>query len=120
MCHGLDDMHTTCSLKHILTRGGRTLGPVPSSFCFGVSYSSLVLLFPLAQALDRKAAMGSYTSAAAVKSRHTLSDSLDTFGASLTHVNALFNRKFGYSARKVPAHMPHFIDKTIMERLHET
>ncbi|XP_065174532.1 N-acetylglucosamine-1-phosphotransferase subunits alpha/beta-like isoform X2 [Sycon ciliatum] len=74
----------------------------------------------LTKALDRKAAMGSYTSAAAVKSRHTLSDSLDTFGASLTHVNALFNRKFGYSARKVPAHMPHFIDKTIMERLHET
>lgn len=39
---------------------------------------------------------------------------LDTFGDSLRHVNRLYNNAFGYSARKVPAHMPHFIDRTIM------
>ncbi|XP_072171737.1 N-acetylglucosamine-1-phosphotransferase subunits alpha/beta-like [Diadema setosum] len=42
---------------------------------------------------------------------------LDTFGDSLRHVNKLFNKKFGYQARKVPAHMPHMIDVGIMNDL---
>jgi UDP-N-acetylglucosamine-lysosomal-enzyme len=41
----------------------------------------------------------------------------DTFGDSLKKVNRLYNKVFGYSARKVIAHMPHFIDRTIMEDL---
>lgn len=48
-----------------------------------------------------------------VQSRHLL----DTFGDSLRHVNRLFNKQYGYSARKVPAHMPHMIDKNIMAEL---
>lgn len=44
---------------------------------------------------------------------------LDTFGDSLRHVNKLFNNLYGYSARKVPAHMPHMIDKHIMAELQE-
>lgn len=43
---------------------------------------------------------------------------LDTFGDSLRHVNKIYNREFGYTARKVPGHMPHFIDKLVMEELH--
>jgi len=39
---------------------------------------------------------------------------LDHFADSLKFVNRLLNREFGPSARKVPAHMPHFIDKRIM------
>lgn len=42
---------------------------------------------------------------------------LDTFADSLKHVNRLFNKVYGYTARKVPAHMPHFIDKQIMHEL---
>ena len=42
---------------------------------------------------------------------------LDTFGDSLRHVNKLYNNLYGYSARKVPAHMPHMIDKNIMAEL---
>lgn len=42
---------------------------------------------------------------------------LDTFGDSLRHVNSLYNRAFGYIARKVPGHMPHMIDKNIMYEL---
>ncbi|XP_076472169.1 N-acetylglucosamine-1-phosphotransferase subunits alpha/beta-like isoform X2 [Babylonia areolata] len=42
---------------------------------------------------------------------------LDTFGDSLRHVNRLYNKLFGYAARKVPAHMPHMIDKHIMAEL---
>jgi UDP-N-acetylglucosamine-lysosomal-enzyme len=42
---------------------------------------------------------------------------LDMYGDSLKHVNKLFNHAFGPSARKVPAHMPHMIDKSIMEEL---
>ncbi|XP_070534877.1 N-acetylglucosamine-1-phosphotransferase subunits alpha/beta-like isoform X2 [Ptychodera flava] len=45
---------------------------------------------------------------------------LDTFGDSLRHVNKLFNKKFGYAARKVPAHMPHMIDVEIMKELHDS
>ncbi|GFO26810.1 N-acetylglucosamine-1-phosphotransferase subunits alpha/beta-like, partial [Plakobranchus ocellatus] len=44
---------------------------------------------------------------------------LDTFGDSLRHVNSLYNKEFGFSARKVVAHMPHFIDKHIMEELQQ-
>ncbi|KAK3581579.1 hypothetical protein CHS0354_031927 [Potamilus streckersoni] len=44
---------------------------------------------------------------------------LDTFGDSLRHVNRLYNKAFGYHARKVPAHMPHMIDKNIMAEMLE-
>lgn len=42
---------------------------------------------------------------------------LDTFGESLRHVNRLYNHLFGHASRKVPAHMPHMIDKHIMAEL---
>ncbi|XP_052801171.1 N-acetylglucosamine-1-phosphotransferase subunits alpha/beta-like isoform X2 [Mya arenaria] len=42
---------------------------------------------------------------------------LDTFGDSLRHVNTLYNKAFGYGARKVPGHMPHMIDRNIMTEL---
>ena len=42
---------------------------------------------------------------------------LDTFADSLLHVHRIYNRKFGYMGRKVPAHMPHMIDVKIMEEL---
>ncbi|XP_064634376.1 N-acetylglucosamine-1-phosphotransferase subunits alpha/beta-like [Lineus longissimus] len=44
---------------------------------------------------------------------------MDTFADSLRHVNKIYNRVFGYSARKVPAHMPHMIDRHIMADLQE-
>ncbi|PSN30812.1 hypothetical protein C0J52_26045 [Blattella germanica] len=43
----------------------------------------------------------------------------DTFAESLLYVNRLFNLKFGFEPRKVPAHMPHLIDIDIMEKLQE-
>jgi len=42
---------------------------------------------------------------------------LDMYGDSLKFVNNLLNEAFGASARKVPAHMPHMIDKRIMTDL---
>jgi hypothetical protein len=44
---------------------------------------------------------------------------MDTFADSLRHVNKLYNKVFGYSARKVPAHMPHMIDRHIMADLQD-
>ncbi|KAK3088613.1 hypothetical protein FSP39_021285 [Pinctada imbricata] len=44
---------------------------------------------------------------------------LDTFGDSLRHVNKLFNKAFGFTPRKVPGHMPHMVDKYIMEELQD-
>ncbi|XP_076114277.1 N-acetylglucosamine-1-phosphotransferase subunits alpha/beta-like [Mytilus galloprovincialis] len=44
---------------------------------------------------------------------------LDTFGDSLRHVNKIYNREFGFTARKVPGHMPHFVDRSVMYELHE-
>ena len=41
----------------------------------------------------------------------------DTFGDSLRHVNRLYNKVYGYEARKVPAHMAHFINKNIAEEI---
>ena len=44
----------------------------------------------------------------------------DTFADSLRHVNRLFTKVYGHEARKVPAHMPHFIQSDIMKSLQET
>ncbi|XP_024140641.1 N-acetylglucosamine-1-phosphotransferase subunits alpha/beta [Oryzias melastigma] len=44
----------------------------------------------------------------------------DTFADSLRHVNKLLNGQFGFASRKVPAHMPHMIDRLIMQELQDT
>ncbi|XP_047097199.1 N-acetylglucosamine-1-phosphotransferase subunits alpha/beta-like isoform X1 [Schistocerca piceifrons] len=41
----------------------------------------------------------------------------DSFAGSLLYVNRLYSKEFGFEVRKVPAHMPHLIDKKIMEDL---
>ncbi|XP_059834509.1 N-acetylglucosamine-1-phosphotransferase subunits alpha/beta isoform X1 [Hypanus sabinus] len=43
----------------------------------------------------------------------------DTFADSLRYVNKLLNTKFGFTSRKVPAHMPHMIDRIIMSDLQD-
>jgi len=45
---------------------------------------------------------------------------LDTFADSLRYVNKLYNKVYGYVSRKVPAHMPHMINKDIMQQLQDT
>ncbi|KAK3755467.1 hypothetical protein QZH41_005971 [Actinostola sp. cb2023] len=45
---------------------------------------------------------------------------LDTFADSLLHVHHIYNRKFGYAGRKVPAHMPHMIDVKVIQELQHT
>eukprot|EP00047_Mylnosiga_fluctuans_P003985 m.232102 g.232102 ORF g.232102 m.232102 type:complete len:1323 (+) comp12300_c0_seq1:20-3988(+) len=47
------------------------------------------------------------------KPRHLL----DTFGDSLKFVNKLYNKAFGYTARRVIAHMPHMLDRDILAEL---
>ena len=42
---------------------------------------------------------------------------LDTFASSLLHVSRIYNREFGYKARKVPAHMPHFVDVDVVNEM---
>ena len=42
---------------------------------------------------------------------------LDAFGDSLLYVNTLYNKEYGYVQRKVPAHMPHLLDKNILEEM---
>eukprot|EP00795_Rhopilema_esculentum_P003109 gene3108-1404_t len=42
---------------------------------------------------------------------------LDTFASSLLHVSRIYNRQFGYKARKVPAHMPHFVDVDVVNEM---
>ena len=44
---------------------------------------------------------------------------LDTYGSSLVHVNRLYNKAFGNEARKVPAHLPHMIDKDIVHEMQQ-
>ncbi|KAM3587973.1 uncharacterized protein V6R79_017937 [Siganus canaliculatus] len=44
----------------------------------------------------------------------------DTFADSLRYVNKLLNGQFGFTSRKVPAHMPHMIDRVIMQELQDT
>jgi hypothetical protein len=41
----------------------------------------------------------------------------DTYGASLVHVNRIYNKEFGAEGRKVPAHVPHMIDREYMDEM---
>ena len=50
-------------------------------------------------------------------SRKLMAD--DTFADSLRHVNRLYTKLYGHEARKVPAHMPHFIQSNVMQALQE-
>jgi len=43
---------------------------------------------------------------------------LDNYGESLKFVNKLLNEAFGPAARRVPAHMPHYLQRPILEKLH--
>ena len=43
---------------------------------------------------------------------------LDTYGSSLVYVNKLYRKKFGSESRRVPAHMPHFLDIEMVENMH--
>ncbi len=43
----------------------------------------------------------------------------DTYGQSLVHVNRLYTKTFGTEGRKVPAHVPHMIDKDYMNEMQE-
>ena len=42
---------------------------------------------------------------------------LDTFGDSLRFVDFMYSEEYGYALRKVPAHMPHMINRDIMMSL---
>ncbi|KAB7503638.1 N-acetylglucosamine-1-phosphotransferase subunits alpha/beta [Armadillidium nasatum] len=44
---------------------------------------------------------------------------LDEFRDSLIFVNQLYNTAYGFQGRKVPAHMPHFINKDIFQKLYD-
>lgn len=52
-------------------------------------------------------------------SRHTGRQLKDTFADSLRYVNKILNSKFGFTSRKVPAHMPHMIDRIVMQELQD-
>jgi len=44
---------------------------------------------------------------------------LDTYAESLKYANRLLNSEFGTTPRHVPAHMPHMIDKHLMQQLQD-
>ncbi len=54
------------------------------------------------------------------RSRRLLGDDMtDTFADSLRHVNRLYTKEYGHAVRKVPSHMPHYIQKDIMIALQD-
>ncbi|XP_043262661.1 N-acetylglucosamine-1-phosphotransferase subunits alpha/beta isoform X1 [Colletes gigas] len=44
---------------------------------------------------------------------------LDTYAESLLYVNRIYNMAYGFERRRVPAHMPHLIDKWIVADMHK-
>ncbi|XP_011343574.1 N-acetylglucosamine-1-phosphotransferase subunits alpha/beta isoform X3 [Ooceraea biroi] len=44
---------------------------------------------------------------------------LDTYAESLLHVNKIYNAAYGFERRRVPAHMPHLIDKWVVSSMQE-
>ena len=53
------------------------------------------------------------------RSRKLMEDKTDTFADSLRHVNRLYTKAYGHASRKVPAHMPHYIQKDVMVALQD-
>lgn len=45
---------------------------------------------------------------------------LDTFGASLLHVNQLYSQRYGAEHRRAVAHMPHLLERDIIDALQST
>ncbi|XP_015117764.1 N-acetylglucosamine-1-phosphotransferase subunits alpha/beta [Diachasma alloeum] len=43
---------------------------------------------------------------------------LDTYAESLLYVNRIYNTAYGFERRRVPAHMPHLVDKLIVDEMH--
>ena len=41
----------------------------------------------------------------------------DTYADSLVYTNILLSKRFGNEERKVPAHMPHYMNKQVLERI---
>ena len=48
-----------------------------------------------------------------------MEDVTDTFADSLRHVNRLYTKEYGHATRKVPAHMPHYIQREVMVALQD-
>lgn len=46
-----------------------------------------------------------------------MKNNFDAYGASLQHTNRIFNERYGFMVRQVPAHAPIMIDKNIMNNL---
>lgn len=44
---------------------------------------------------------------------------LDTYAESLLYVNKIYNAAYGLERRRVPAHMPHLIDKWVMNNMQQ-
>ena len=44
---------------------------------------------------------------------------LDTYAQSLIHVNRLYTKVMGHELRKVPAHMPHFINRDVITEMQQ-
>jgi len=44
---------------------------------------------------------------------------LDTYADSLRHVSKIYNRAYGYTARRVPGHMPHMINRNVAAGMQE-
>ncbi len=44
---------------------------------------------------------------------------IDTYAQSLIHVNRMYNKEFGVETRKVPAHVPHMIDRDLMQEMQD-
>lgn len=43
----------------------------------------------------------------------------DTYAESLAHTNVLLTQLFGNDERKVPAHMPHFMNKEVLQKIED-
>ncbi|XP_043273612.1 N-acetylglucosamine-1-phosphotransferase subunits alpha/beta [Venturia canescens] len=44
---------------------------------------------------------------------------LDTYAESLLYVNRIYNTAYGFERRRVPAHMPHLLDKWVIAEMQE-
>lgn len=74
-------------------------------------------LFPEQNSSSDTVAMDTYNTRSSFRTRKLLGE--DYFANSLRHVNKLFTHRYGHDARKVPAHMPHFIQRQVMVNLQE-
>ena len=115
---GLDDAAGAESSPSTIDPEGTTVIPVPNAADTSGNGSSIARAGQRRLAHWEEGPGQAFVRRLLRPGRRRLLESGDTFGDSLRYVTKFLNGAYGSEARKVPAHMPHMIDRDVVAEMH--